>query len=63
MGKTLLQPSSLKDSNLKHVKSAEEHTDLDQLTEELQPYMDIASQQLLSPDPKVVKELIRKISG
>lgn len=63
MGKTLLQPSILKDSNPINVKSGEENTDLDKLTDELKPYMDAASQQLLKPDAEVVNTLLKKISG
>lgn len=64
MEKTLLRPPATHtDSNLIKVKSAEDNTDLDKLTDEMKPYLEAASRQLLKPDEEVVNDLLSKISG
>jgi|GEM_PF-3099140 len=61
MGKTLLQPTTHTENNLPTVKREDEDKSTEELIEEMKPYLNIASDQLLQPDEKVMNDLLKKV--
>ena len=63
MEKTLLRPFLKRKTNLIEVERANEHPDLGQLTDEMKPFLDAASQQLVKPDTEMIERLVQQLSG
>ncbi len=63
MEKTLPSPPPTDRNLLTEKNTAENTAGLEQLTDELKPYMEAAAQQLLKPDEQVVNNLLGKISS
>ena len=63
MEKTLLRPFLKRKTNLVEVESADENTDLGQLNDEMKPFLDAASQQLIQPDSEMISTLVQQLSG
>ncbi|HTN45714.1 MAG TPA: hypothetical protein VL098_05150 [Flavipsychrobacter sp.] len=63
MGKTLLRPTISTEKDLATVRKEDNNKSLDELMEEMNPFLEKASLQLIQPDEQVISELLKKISG
>jgi hypothetical protein len=63
MGKTLLRPAVPTDKHISTVRKEDNNKSLDELMEEMNPFLEKASQQLIQPDEQIVSGLLKKISG